>query len=96
MKKLDIVYEDTGRHLEKDDICYFTTFRIYYDKLNLSKYNLKTITVFTQESNDRDYDVFIMEGKVDNILKAYDEIEEYDFYSEEPVAMFYQNPLEGI
>lgn len=95
MKELDIVYEDTGNHLKENDISYFTTTASYYDKLDLEKYHIKNITRLRQEYVDRKYDVLILRGKVKDILKAYEDIGEYDFYSEEPVAMFFQNPIEG-
>lgn len=89
---LDIVYEDTGNHLKPSDICYFTTFKLYYDKLDLEKYGIRVVDTIEQEG-DPEYNVYVLRGKVENILQAYDDIGEYDFYSEEPVAFFYQNSI---
>lgn len=94
-QELDIIYEDTGNHLHSEDICNFTTFKVYYDKLNLEKYGIHLVSYFEQENtSDHDYDIYILRGKVENILQAYDDIDEHDFYSEEPVAFFYQKPLD--
>lgn len=96
MNELDLVYEDTGNHLELDDICNFTTFRTYHDKLNLKKHHLKDISCVADASGESEFDICIMTGRVRDILDAFDEIGQTDFYSEEPVAMFFEGDIKAM
>lgn len=87
----DIVYEDTGEQAKEDDIAYATVLDGYFKKLKL-KNSVKEI-----KSEDVDGEpgekVHVLKGFVKDILELFDEIGENDFFSEEPVAMFFHYPI---